>query len=136
MRCQGSIPELLSLENRSVTHACSSVWVLLATLQPNTSLFQLLALTLPQLADVCINSSHMKCQLRSIFVKYMSRALYLTHCDFMAVECEISFLKMLLSFAFSVNCLSPRGLLLPATQALVLFYALVMFCVFHLKSKA
>lgn len=49
-------------------------------------------LTLPQLVDVCIISSYMKCQLWSIFVKYTSRALYLTNCELMSVECEIPFL--------------------------------------------
>lgn len=60
-------------------------------------LFQLL--TSSQLVDVCINSSYIKWQLWSIFVKYTSRALYLTNCEPMAVECEIPFLKLLLSFA-------------------------------------
>lgn len=56
----------------------------------------------------------------------------------MSVECEIPFLKLLLAFVFfSVSCLSLKGLLVPTTQALVLFYALVMFyLVFHFKSKA
>lgn len=64
--------------------------------------------------------------------------MYLTNCELMSVECEIPFLKLLLAFVFfSVSCLSLKGLLVPTTQALVLFYALVMFyLVFHFKSKA
>lgn len=90
-----------------------------------------------QLVDVYINASYMKCQLWSIFVKYTSRALYLTDCELMSVECEIPFLKLLLSLAFFLWIVSPPGLLLHIPQASGLFYASVMFqLVFHLKSKA
>lgn len=61
-------------------------------------LFRLLTLTPLQLVHVCINSSYRKCQLWSVFVKYTSRALYLTNCELMAVECEIPFLKLLFFF--------------------------------------
>lgn len=88
----------------------------------------------------------MKCQLGSIFVKYTSRALYLTDCELMSVECEIPFLKLFLSLAifevasipclFSVNCLSARTAA-AHTTGWGLGYASVMFqLVFHLISKA
>lgn len=100
-------------------------------------LFLLLTWTLPQLVDVCINASYMKCQLWSIFVKYTSRTLYLTDCELMSVECEIPFLKLLLSLAFFLWTVSVPGLLLHTPQASGLFCASVMFqLVFHLKSKA
>lgn len=79
-------------------------------------LFQLL--TSSQLVDVCINSCYSKWQLWSIFVKYTSRALYLTNCELMAVECEIPVLKLLLSFAlFSMTSLLLTGLLPAPTTA-------------------
>lgn len=100
-------------------------------------LFLLLTWTLPQLVDVCINASYMKCQLWSIFVEYTSRALYLTDCELMSVECEIPFLKLLLSLAFFLWTVSVPGLLLHTPQASGLFDVSVMFqLVFHPKSKS
>lgn len=135
----------LDLQNLTFNHGCSSMCVSSASHPANWNIvswstnpsFLLLTWTLPQLADVCINASFMKCQLGSVFVKYTSRALYLTDCELTSVECEIPFLKLLLSLVFFLSTVSVPGLLLHTPQAWGLFYASVMFqLVFHLKSKA
>lgn len=99
--------KILNLENLTFNHGCSSMCVSSATLQTEilsvevqTHCFCCLPGPLLQLVDVCINASYMKYQLWSMFVKYISRALYLTDCELMSVECEIPFLKLLLSLAF------------------------------------
>lgn len=135
--------KILNLENLTFNCGYSSMYVSSATLQTEIlslevqTQFLLLTWTLPQLVDVCINASYMKCQLWSIFVEYTSRALYLTDCELMSVECEIPFLKLLLSLAFFLWTVSVPGLLLQTPQASGLLYASVMFqLVFHLKSKS
>lgn len=96
--------KILNLETLTFNHGCSSMRVPSATLKYCPLKYKPIVsaayLDPSPACIVCINASYMKCQLLSIFVKYTSRALYLTDCELMSVECEIPFLKLLLSLAF------------------------------------